>query len=610
MRRVLWLPFLLTILSTSVAFAEERGQVDIDKPMIAGLSKCLTANQLDCIESVNVLLKDGKRLVANQVSVSNQVDEDDQQQEIESGESSWEYTNTAGVSKFFVLSSKLTTPPYVVIPGNYNTDAATTSDSEAVDEGDTESEAVDEGDTESESVDEGDTESGTTEVTKANLDFLEPSLSISANFSGDNGSITSKNFLNGERLEIVIRTSWLEVEEVFLPGKDSEIEIEKTTKGKRITLRGSEDTIYSVEKKKNPLTGAVTETIVTRESFEFLILHPKSNTDEKQCFQDGYKITSTNGSSLSLASEVQDYSLTFYASGYPFKTDKSANKGYAKVRASLAWLSCKFPGNDFTFAKDFTVKVYSIDRGEKLQSIPASAIVKDGFLELKADDFLFARTEIRVVADAVAIASQKAKAEAEAKAATDKAAAELKAKQEADAKVAADKVAAELKAKQEAEAKAAAELKAKQEAEAKAAAELKAKQEAEAKAAAELKAKQEAEAKAIADAAAQKVIQDDFNAVTSSYQKLLLRIYDLKIKFPRVSNLLGIEKKMLRLPIILGNDLSTAKYNIQSFNASLDTSEKIWEKTQKTTITCVKGKTTKKVTAIKPKCPSGYKVKK
>ena len=156
----------------------------------------------------------------------------------------------------------------------------------------------------------------------------------------------------------------------------------------------------------------------------------------------------------------------------------------------------------------------------------------------------------------------------------------------------------------------AAELKAKQEAEAKAAVELKAKQEAEAKAAAEMIAKQEAEAKAIAEEAAQKVIQDDFNVVTSSYQKLLIRIYDLKIKFPSVCNLLGIEEKLLRLPIILGSDLSTAKYNIQSVNASLDTSEKVWEKTQKTTITCVKGKLTKKVTAIKPKCPNGYKLKK
>jgi hypothetical protein len=31
---------------------------------------------------------------------------------------------------------------------------------------------------------------------------------------------------------------------------------------------------------------------------------------------------------------------------------------------------------------------------------------------------------------------------------------------------------------------------------------------------------------------------------------------------------------------------------------------------KKTTITCIKGKLTKKVTAVKPKCPSGYKLKK
>ena len=31
---------------------------------------------------------------------------------------------------------------------------------------------------------------------------------------------------------------------------------------------------------------------------------------------------------------------------------------------------------------------------------------------------------------------------------------------------------------------------------------------------------------------------------------------------------------------------------------------------KKTTIICVKGKLTKKVSAVKPKCPTGYKVKK
>jgi hypothetical protein len=97
-------------------------------------------------------------------------------------------------------------------------------------------------------------------------------------------------------------------------------------------------------------------------------------------------------------------------------------------------------------------------------------------------------------------------------------------------------------------ANAAAELKAKQEAEAKAAAELKAKQEAEAKAAAELKAKQEAEAKAAADR------------------------------------------------VLIAKILAAAKAKAAAAS-------------KKSTITCVKGKLVKKVTAVKPVCPSGYKKK-
>jgi hypothetical protein len=104
-----------------------------------------------------------------------------------------------------------------------------------------------------------------------------------------------------------------------------------------------------------------------------------------------------------------------------------------------------------------------------------------------------------------------------------------------------------------AEAKAAAELKAKQEAEAKAAAELKAKQDAEAKAAAELKAKQDAEAKAAADLKAKQDAEAKAAADKLAAEKL----------------------------------------------ASL----------KKITITCVKGKLTKTVTAVKPLCPAGYKKK-
>jgi len=170
---------------------------------------------------------------------------------------------------------------------------------------------------------------------------------------------------------------------------------------------------------------------------------------------------------------------------------------------------------------------------------------------------------------------------AAAKAAADKIAADklVADKAAADAKAAADKAAAELKALQEVEAKATAALKAKQEAETKAAAEkliadaklaaekiiadaqaaveLKAKQEAEAKAAAELKAKQEAETKAAAEqiiaaakAAAELKVKQDADAKAAAEKA-------------------AAAKKMI-------------------------------------TISCVKGKTVKKVTALKPVCPKGY----
>jgi hypothetical protein len=44
--------------------------------------------------------------------------------------------------------------------------------------------------------------------------------------------------------------------------------------------------------------------------------------------------------------------------------------------------------------------------------------------------------------------------------------------------------------------------------------------------------------------------------------------------------------------------------------ALIDAAAKAAAAAKKTTITCVKGKLTKKVTAVKPKCPTGYKVKK
>jgi hypothetical protein len=213
----------------------------------------------------------------------------------------------------------------------------------------------------------------------------------------------------------------------------------------------------------------------------------------------------------------------------------------------------------------------------------------------KAADAAAAELKAKQEADAKAAAELKAKQEADAKAA-----AELKAKQEADAKAAAElkakqeadaKAAAELKAKQEADAKAAAELKAKQEADAKAAAELKAKQEADAKAAAELKAKQEADAKAATEkAAAELKAKQEADAKAAA---------ELKAKQ---------EADAKAAAELKAKQEADAKAKAAKILAAAKAKAAAAKK--KTTITCVKGKLVKKVTAVKPVCPKGYTKKK
>ena len=159
------------------------------------------------------------------------------------------------------------------------------------------------------------------------------------------------------------------------------------------------------------------------------------------------------------------------------------------------------------------------------------------------------------------------------------------AKAEADAKA---KAAAELKAKQEADAAAAKAIA--DAAAAKAAAELKAKQEAEAKAAAEkLIADAKAEAERIL--AAEKLIADAKAAADKFAAEKL--IADAKAEAERILAVAAVEKL-----------IADAKAEAERILAAAKAAA-----TKKITITCTKGKLIKKVTAVKPKCPTGYKKK-
>jgi len=164
-------------------------------------------------------------------------------------------------------------------------------------------------------------------------------------------------------------------------------------------------------------------------------------------------------------------------------------------------------------------------------------------------------------------------------------------------------------------AKAEAEAKAKAEAEAKA----KAEAEAKAKAEAEAKAKAEAEAKAKADLVTTKEKTDLCIQHNSDIKLVVYSLTTAKTLYPASELLLqGIIDNAPESIDCSYIDVETFDAELRGEKSLLKAFDAIAKSTiasaqslskKKVTITCVKGKLTKKVTAVNPKCPTGYKKK-
>ncbi len=427
--------FFLQLPVISSAAEPVREKVDANIPMVAALNLCKTTTQLDCIESVVIISGDGKRSPALQTSPASEFEEDENKQRVESGASTWGYTTSSGTTNSFVLNATLATPTYVAAGSIDEVGVVSPPESTSV------------------------AESGTA-TEKVNIDtrFFDPKLSIAGIFSKGDQSFPSKKLLDAELLEVVVRTSWLQIEETFLPGKKSAIKIDSIAGGKKITLTGSE--VIQVTRQSCVKCLTVTFFTIEKEDFEFLILHPKK--DQESCQEKGFKVISTNASSFSLSDQNRPNSIQFNISGYGFRIDGSVNPGFAIIRMPLSWISCQFPNSDLPIADTFNVKVNSTDGSTKPQNASVKAILAGTLLEVTVENFTFAQTEIVIEASAEHIVAKKKQA-SEDKAAADKAAADKAAADKAAAdKAAADKAAADKAAADKAAAdKAAADAKSK-----------------------------------------------------------------------------------------------------------------------------------------------------
>jgi hypothetical protein len=122
--------------------------------------------------------------------------------------------------------------------------------------------------------------------------------------------------------------------------------------------------------------------------------------------------------------------------------------------------------------------------------------------------------------------------------------------------------------------------------------------------------------KAAADkAAADKAAADNaayeirLMAAKSKYSALSLEIESLLKKYPTKKPEIELYKKKIALFERIDQvNISTVELNLAGIESKLVAMKSVYSKIART-ITCTKGKLTKKVTDVTPKCPAGYKKK-
>lgn len=401
----------------------ERQKVDPTQPLTAAIETCANAEQLDCIESIHILASDGKRYPAKQSApVSGQEEVD--KQITEDGKSAWEYSLADGIKNIFEVDATITTPTFVVSGSSEDVTVETGPESDP--------------EAESESEEEAET---TKEVVSIDTRYFEPKLVVRIFTGEESNLVNSKKWDAKNQIEIVVRTSWLEIEESFLSGEKSSITFSQITNGKKITLVGSPVTIYQRQSIKDVFTGKINYRVVGKNEFEFIVLHPKDSASAPACYKNGFASSATNGSSVSLVDEQSENSLRFAVSGYRYLPNNANNLGFVEIRIPKKWLDCRFPNSLLSFGEKFEISVSATGDSSVKQTSQASATLVGDILEIKAQGIIFAKAEILVSTNLNAAKKKKSEFEENAKAAA-KAEAEAKAKAEAEAKAKADAEAA------------------------------------------------------------------------------------------------------------------------------------------------------------------------
>ena len=326
-------------------FAAESGPYSIDptSPMEYALKFCENTKDLDCVESIIVIYKDGKTATPKliQAPTGTSVNGLNLVREYPQYIFSYPKDSSSGAVKTFTVNMRVQTPAY---QEDY-------------------------------------------------LPFKSP------RFLFEFGDVAQIGV--NDKFQVTFRASWLKPLDVALYGKNATFKEDVIPGGHRYTMGVTKSEFaYFTTQAKNNMSGTPAFDLLRAEAIEermyFGINHansvPGQSVFDTGCSDSGYTVESSNSSIAGQPFMDSPDSLNFAIASPHLKPDGSLNQGYFIAQIHKAWIDCKWPGNTLTQNTGFSIQVVEPD-GVR-QVVTTSASLKDGIFYLQAAGFHYSSPRI------------------------------------------------------------------------------------------------------------------------------------------------------------------------------------------------------------------------
>ena len=210
------------------------------------------------------------------------------------------------------------------------------------------------------------------------------------------GDLTKNDVSSGIKFKISIRSSWLRPQGAGMFGAQAEMLDEKISGGRRYTFIGSPILTASLS---DPNAWANLDTAKSdfeNPTFYFLIDHwsslPNGSFYSDECAETGYGFTASNAIGAGQPYMTDRETLKFNIGSAHLLSTGEINTGFFRTKYPVQYLDCRWPGNSLTKSSRIEVSVVNPDGTSQVAT--TSVKIQNGIFTVDAYGFHYSQPTI------------------------------------------------------------------------------------------------------------------------------------------------------------------------------------------------------------------------